>query len=68
MPIYEFTCNKCKKDFELLVFGKNEITCPHCGTEDIRKKLSLFGLGGIENPVQSGGSCSGCAKSSCSSC
>ncbi len=68
MPIYEFACNGCQEDFELLVFGKQEMRCPHCGSQDITKKLSLFGMSGGEHPVQSGSSCSGCSKSSCSTC
>ena len=39
MPIYEFYCAKCKKEFELLrPIGKaNEsAACPSCGTEGNR--------------------------------
>ncbi len=68
MPIYEFQCNRCKKDFELLVYGNKKNTCPKCGIDDIRKKLSLFGMSGVDNHVQSGSSCGGCSKSSCSTC
>ena len=31
MPIYEYTCTKCGKDFEELVFGDDLPACPHCG-------------------------------------
>ena len=31
MPIYEYTCTKCGKDFEELVFGDALPACPHCG-------------------------------------
>ena len=42
MPIYEFQCRNCKKDFEKLVFAGEEkdITCPECLGKDIAKKMS----------------------------
>jgi putative FmdB family regulatory protein len=44
MPLYEFHCPKCQKDFELLVrSSKWEGTpCPHCGSKKLSKKLSVF--------------------------
>ena len=44
MPLYEFHCGKCEKDFELLVpTSKWEGTpCPHCGSKKLEKKLSTF--------------------------
>ncbi|MGD0883789.1 MAG: zinc ribbon domain-containing protein [Thermodesulfovibrionales bacterium] len=66
MPIYEYNCNACKEDFEKLVFGSQTIQCPKCGCDDIRKKLSTFGMRGVENPGSSG--CSSCSSGSCSSC
>ena len=44
MPIYEFHCRKCDKDSELLVRSsdwKGE-KCPHCGSTQLVKKLSVF--------------------------
>ena len=42
MPIFEYTCNECKKDFEKLVFSgeDNNISCPHCTSKDVVKKMS----------------------------
>ncbi|KJR41272.1 FmdB family regulatory protein [Candidatus Magnetoovum chiemensis] len=70
MPIFEYLCNKCDNSFELLVYGdKKEILCPKCNSKDTKKKLSLFGVNGVDNPVQSSSSgCSSCGKSSCSTC
>lgn len=44
MPIYEFHCEKCEKDSELLVrSSKWEGTkCPHCGSTKLEKRLSVF--------------------------
>ena len=36
MPIYEYTCTKCGKDFEELVFGDDLPACPHCGAAETR--------------------------------
>lgn len=45
MPIFEFQCQECGNPFEELVFSSTviaELTCPSCGSENIRKKLSTF--------------------------
>jgi len=44
MPIYEFACSKCKKSFEELVsISKiDEVVCPSCGSEKVKKKMSTF--------------------------
>ena len=44
MPIYEFHCEQCAKDSEVLVrSAKWEGTpCPHCGSRKLSKKLSVF--------------------------
>jgi putative FmdB family regulatory protein len=45
MPLYEFNCSKCDKDFELLVHSSNwegAVACPHCGSKKLTKKLSVF--------------------------
>ena len=69
MPIFEYACNACGEDFEKLVFGNQSVTCPKCSSEDIRKKLSLFGMSGVEKPVSSGSSgCGSCSSGSCSTC
>ncbi|MDO4583763.1 MAG: zinc ribbon domain-containing protein [Planctomycetia bacterium] len=40
MPIYEYRCEKCGKEFEELVRGKEKPHCPACGSEELGKKLS----------------------------
>jgi putative FmdB family regulatory protein len=69
MPIYEYTCQECKKEFEKLVSGTHpEVSCPGCKSRNIKKKFSLFGMSGVEKQAASGSGCSSCSSSSCSSC
>jgi putative FmdB family regulatory protein len=47
MPIYEFNCTKCKKDFEILVMSSSEsINCPHCNSRKVERLLSGFSRAG----------------------
>ena len=42
MPILEYKCKQCEKDFERLVFlGEEEgVSCPECKSNDVAKKMS----------------------------
>ena len=45
MPIYEFDCQECAKPFEELLRSANyidEVTCPSCGSGQVKKKMSMF--------------------------
>jgi len=45
MPIYEFVCEECNQIFEELVRSAraiNEVICPGCQSERVKKKLSMF--------------------------
>jgi putative FmdB family regulatory protein len=44
MPIYEFHCEKCERDSEVLVRSSKwkGAKCPHCGSTKLSKKLSVF--------------------------
>lgn len=66
MPIFEYACEKCGNEFEMLVFGGRKVSCPKCGNEEVRKKLSVFGMSGVESSGSSG--CTSCSSGSCSSC
>jgi putative FmdB family regulatory protein len=71
MPIFEYHCFKCDTDFEKLVMGTNsQISCPDCGTMEIEKKFSTFGIksGATFSSSGAGNGCSSCTSSSCSSC
>ncbi|MER2542099.1 MAG: zinc ribbon domain-containing protein [Candidatus Accumulibacter phosphatis] len=43
MPIYEYACTTCGKEFEKLVRQSSPApACPSCHSVDLRKKLSAF--------------------------
>jgi putative FmdB family regulatory protein len=44
MPIYEFHCEKCGEDSEVLVRSAKwtGTKCPHCGSSKLEKKFSTF--------------------------
>ena len=66
MPIYEFHCEQCAKDSEVLVRSSHweGTKCPHCGSEKLAKKLSVFAsaTAGSSEPSCTGnpGSCGMC--------
>ena len=41
MPIYEYTCDRCQDDFELLVRGDEQPQCPNCGGTHLAKQFSV---------------------------
>jgi putative FmdB family regulatory protein len=67
MPIYEYHCLKCGKDFEALVFKNEEVSCPACGSKELQKKFSVFATQGLEKNVGSQ-SCGSCKATSCENC
>ncbi|GLI54262.1 MULTISPECIES: FmdB family zinc ribbon protein [Thermodesulfovibrio] len=46
MPIYEFKCMNCGKTFTVkmtvMEMEKSKITCPKCGSENVKKVISQF--------------------------
>ena len=69
MPIFEYKCEKCGNEFELIIFGGDEPECPACGDKKPTKKMSTFGFS-VGYKFKSSGSsgCAGCTSSDCSSC
>lgn len=47
MPIYEYKCEACDCDFEVLtISSENEpIACPKCGISDVKRQLSVSCIG-----------------------
>ncbi len=46
MPLYEFRCEDCKKEFERTLhyeeIEKTKITCPYCGSEKVQQEVAAF--------------------------
>jgi len=69
MPIYEFHCNECGKDFEELVFSSSpEVACLNCNSKNIVKKFSVFAFKSEGKPLSSSSGCGGCSSANCSTC
>jgi putative FmdB family regulatory protein len=68
MPIYEFSCEKCGKESEILVRSKDwkGTKCPACGSTKLTKKLSVF-ASSAGGEASEGPSCSG-TPHSCGMC
>jgi putative FmdB family regulatory protein len=66
MPIYEYICNDCNKEFEILTLSsrsKEQVVCPECGGSRVKKLLSAGAIRsqsnsslGTEGPGCGGGS------------
>lgn len=41
MPIYEYTCDTCGHDFELLVRRQDTPACPACDAKELSRRISL---------------------------
>ncbi|HID62318.1 MAG TPA: zinc ribbon domain-containing protein [Anaerolineae bacterium] len=60
MPIYEYRCQECGKEFEKLVrsfSSASDIECPHCGGKKVKKAFSLFGTRSSGSGSLSAGTC-----------
>ena len=76
MPMYEFRCNKCSKNFEELASADEKVACPHCGSKDTERLMSACccmsgsGASGAEGSHSSGsgGGCCGCSGGHCATC
>jgi len=71
MPIYEYSCKKCGRQFERLVAagGDKDVVCDKCGSADVQKMVSCFGIGGGSSRLKASSSgCASCSTKSCSTC
>jgi putative FmdB family regulatory protein len=74
MPLYEYRCAACRKEFEELVFGDDVPACPHCGGAKADRLMSRAAFrvsGGDASPTSAssgGGGCAGCSGGNCATC
>lgn len=65
MPIFEYECTSCGKEFELLVRNSSlPPECPGCKGSELRKKLSAFATftGAASAHAELPASCQGCGN------
>jgi putative FmdB family regulatory protein len=60
MPVYEYHCDKCGKNFDLFVRSatqRSEPKCPQCSSTKVKKAVSLFGVAGASRRQDLSASC-----------
>lgn len=74
MPIYEFKCEKCGKEFEEMT-GSQDMppSCPECGSASRKlisacRRFKRSGGSDYASAPSTGGGCAGCSGGSCASC
>ena len=63
MPIFEYACKGCGKEFEELTQGNTSAVCPSCASTDLKKKMSNFavsGSGAVFSEREPNGPCGTC--------
>lgn len=44
MPLFEYRCDDCATECELLVRSSTVPVCPSCGSTSLQKQLSMFAV------------------------
>ncbi len=63
MPLFEYECRGCGRQFEYLTRDGQSPKCPGCESEDLQKLLSVFAVSGgsseksLDAPVGACGRC-----------
>ena len=69
MPIFEYRCNDCERDFETFVTPDRRAECPSCQGENLVKLLSSPGMvgaaSGTAKPAMSAGGGCGAGGAHC---
>lgn len=68
MPVYEYRCQACDREFEFFhrsLRADEAVKCPSCGHDKASRKLSVFSAGRAEPaaagcPAMPGGRCGSC--------
>jgi len=46
MPVYDYICNDCHKEFEVVLtlteHDKDKIACPKCGSKNVEQEAAAF--------------------------
>ena len=70
MPLYEYECQKCGKLTEILQNhseSDKDVKCPECGSSEMRRKFSTFGvvMGSDKASSTGTGSAASCPTGTC---
>jgi putative FmdB family regulatory protein len=68
MPLYEYACQSCQSQFELLIRGSEQPHCPECDSSRLEKLLSVpaaHSAGSSELPVCQPMPSGGCGLPQC---
>jgi len=74
MPIYEYHCKDCGKNFECLIIGSDTPKCTGCSSENAARLMSACGFlskgstGETVGASAGASSCTGCSANSCAGC
>lgn len=73
MPIYEYHCEQCEREFEALVIRRDEpVQCPQCHSQHLKKLISAHAVGsGAPETACGAAPCSPtpmCGSGACPSC
>ena len=62
MPLFEYTCRDCHRQFEALVTASRTPVCPACQGTDLEKHLSVFAVatGSSRQAAPMTGACGSC--------
>lgn len=63
MPIFEYICKECNRQFEALVYGSEKAECPACHGKKLEPQLSVFAVAtksSSASPLPSTGPCGSC--------
>lgn len=54
MPIYEYKCGKCERNFEILQRNNEKVVCPECGSKSLEKLFSVFASSSSSGSISGG--------------
>lgn len=63
MPIFEYICQDCGRDFERIVpRHDSSADCPHCDSKTVEKQLSVFAVSGRHSSSEGAMADAGCGQ------
>jgi putative FmdB family regulatory protein len=60
VPVYEYVCSRCDRQFEELILGQEQPRCPGCGAAELERILSVVNAGTTNKASVAPSSCGTC--------